>query len=770
MNKQTNISLAMTLSVSALCAIAAGAQTPPAKPDEAALITPAQWFAAQPKPHYKPGHTMPHLTRYGWELDVAAEQELAEHWNYCLQLGYLNQERVDHAFKDPKSFEGQRVALTLSNPKKYPLAVILDRGEPADQVPEAFLHDAAGKLINNQQIYSPIAPQIAYDKMAELRAAPLRALRAKVPITIVLNGGEYGLGIPGFIRDMLDKDPKLKAAQGGQDLFSFVSKAKGRESTTIAEAVRKAVPDRQLYAYYNNGNTHRNRYGDWWLWGTEGSYMKAAGDVPGNEYYYKHFNSGYLPDGGGNDMLTQALNAVGYQIPMGQKNSYDWLTSGWVDGAAEEAGLTAPVAAPSNDGQTAPKLQGDNVAALVDPNAGELSPMNLYTGFLKCLFTTGTLGGNAGYYAFPNGGFTGSFRADKPRQWAIQMARLSHVQSLFSYVEDDLRKGDLLPGDGKHRWSGDQPSYEFGSSEPNVRIVARKTVTNKTVTNKSAANKSTRWLVTAWAADGVARPTKVTIPELGQLTLLARPEGSVYRVTLQGGKPQLLLLDPDGMTPTVQGFAPQKVTGEQINAAWKAPDQPVLENLQLHFDAAQGITKDDANTVLSWKPEGALAHWTLKAPPAKGNALWVKNAVNGLPAVRLDGRRLGLVTEALGDKPALVPGTVTIFAVYASAVPQAFTAQDGNNNQILWTATGLNFNNGVAPVADTQTWQMRMAQSNLSKAPPYFALGGPTYDNGELYDQFIFGGDIAEILVYNGVLPPAQQAQTRLYLQGKYRL
>ncbi len=536
-------SLAFGIAALATAAEPSQAQTAidvPAAPP-IALITPAQWLQRQPKPIYKPGHTLPRLTRYGWDLSLETSVEFTENWNYVLQTNYLSDETVQRALNDPQSKEAKMVALTLSNPQKYPLGVIVDRSEPPSPAPETFLRDADGKLLDGNT-YSPLNPQSVLDQMGELRARPLSELRKKVPIHIILNGGEYGLGVLGFMQKQAARDPKVVAAKGDSDWFSFLSKAKARERQTIADAVRKAVPDRNLYIYYSSGNVERNRYGGWSDWGYDDTDTLNATDLPSNEYYYKHFNSGYLPDAGGNDLLTRALNAVGFQIPHNKHYSYDWLSPGWIE-EADAHGNPLPSAVPKpTDGTQKPQLQEGNAAALVDPNAGQLSPMTLYAGFLKCLFTSGMLGGNAGYYAFPIGGFDGSFPADKPAHYLPQMTTLSHVQALFSYLEDDLRGSDLLPGPNRHIWSKEQAAYEFPTGSSGVRVLARKHRTKSL------------WLITAWAADGVERPVKVTIPELGQVTVLARAAGSVYTATLKGMIPQMVLHDPDAMLPTHKGF------------------------------------------------------------------------------------------------------------------------------------------------------------------------------------------------------------------------
>ena len=563
-----HLTAAFTLAALAVSGCASLAQ--PADPAPV-RITPAQWLQRQPKPVFKPSHTMPRLTRYAYDLDVETFKELAGDWNYVVQTNYLSDEAVTRANDPNEERYGKLVALTLSNPKKYPLGVVLDRSEPPNPAPETFLRGADGQLLSGST-YSPLNPQSTLDQMAELRARPLRELRKKVPINMVLNGGEYGLGVLGFMQKYAEQDPKVVAAKNksGLDWFTFMSKAKGREMDTIAEAVRKAVPDRSLYIYYATGPGGQNlpnKYGTWKDWGMDPQDALKGSDLPSTEYYYKHFNTGYIPDETRNDLLTRALNAVGFQVLNGQKLSYDWLCAGWEDEADPNAPPAAapPVAAPAApptpalDGVGTPQLQEGNAAALVDPNAGVLSPMTLYTGFLKCIFTAGTIGGNAGYYALPGGGFNGTFPADKPKNYLPQMTALSHVQALFSHLESDVRNSDLLPGPNKHAITKAQAAYEFPTGDKALRVLARKSSTRN------------KWLITAWAADGKDRPVTVTIPELGKVTLWAREAGSVYTATLKKKRVQLMWNDANAMTPTVKGFAPQKVTEAQIKASVATP-------------------------------------------------------------------------------------------------------------------------------------------------------------------------------------------------------
>ena len=578
----------------------APATAPVAGAPKVEMITPAQWLLRQPKPIFKPGHTLPRLTCFGFDLSYDTQAEFAGDWNYVVQTNLLSDEVVANALKDPINDRwGKLVALTLSDPKKYPLGVVLDRSEPPNPAPESFLRDAEGKLINGND-YSPLSPQSTLDQMAELRARPLRELRKKVPIDIVFNGGKYGLGALGYVRKYVEQDPKVMAAknESGLDWFEFMSKAKKREMDTIAEAVRDAVPDRSLYIYYATGAPDRNRYDSWRDWSMDPEDLLEGTDLPSTEYYYKQFNDGYLSNRkpvGDNDMLSLALNSMGSQIAHGRKYSYDWLSAGWEYERDPNAPAALPAPAmdggptPGDDfGVETPQFQEGNAAALVDPNVAAVSPMNLYTGFLKCIFTAGTLGGNASYKAIPGGGFDGTFPAEKPKHYLPQMTALSQVQALFSYLEDDVKNSALLPGPNKHAKSTDQPAYEFPTGDANTRVLARK------------REGEEKWLITAWAADGVDRLVKVTIPDLGQVTLLARAAGSVYIATLKDNKPQLLLTDPDAMLPTVKGFKPQPVTEAQILASVpKAPTAPLMNDLQVWFDASNGVEKDEKDEVAS---------------------------------------------------------------------------------------------------------------------------------------------------------------------------
>ena len=360
-------------------------------------------------------------------------------------------------------------------------------------------------------IWSPEAPDTVWQMAGEYRAAPLRELQKRgVPISIVLNGGEYGLGVLGFAKKVWSQDPRVAAAaENNGGWRPYASARKGHAERIIADAVRAAVPDRKLYIYYTaGGRTLRNK--DWSIddWGPTWEHMRGVSDLPSSEVYYRHFNDGFT---GRLNMLTVALNAVAAEIASGDPLSYNWIAGGWV--------------------------RGDEAKNVAD--------MDRWTGFLKCYYTAGMLGANVGYYEAPPGDgnpganrFAAAFPADAPPVWLRQMVASAHVHALFSQAEDLVRNGDLLPGPMKHAISTSDPAYEFPTGDETARVLVRKHRTRPA------------WLVTAWAADGPDRDVTVTVPELGRLTLRARVCGSVYEAALTDGKVTLTQLDEEGSTFT----------------------------------------------------------------------------------------------------------------------------------------------------------------------------------------------------------------------------
>jgi hypothetical protein len=449
---------------------------------------------AAEQPHFRDGHTLPPLTRWGWSMPFDVRVELAENWGYALEFGGYATEEAVAALADPDSTESKICALTAADPERYPLCVLTIHSFGDDAPDEAWCRDADGELIDGRKTWSPEAPDSIFEEAGKRWAEPLKAIIEKAPIAMVLNGGEYALSVYGHHGEYWEQDPAVMAARGDKSWYDYVSEQKGRQESTMADALRQAVPGRQLYIYYYaDGCPHRNRYADWWRWAWDYRWMRPVSDLPSSSIYYVHFNTGWTGD---SDMLTQALNGVAQHIELGDSLSYNWMCAGWV---REDLGQEA------------------------------FSEPDRYVGFLKCYYTAGMIGAVAGYFSYPS--------EDDPN-WLWQMTALGRMHALFSHLEDFLRDGDLLPGPDPHRWSTDLPAYELPTGDPDARVLARK------------HRERDEWLITAWAAGGDDRDVSVDVPELGEVTLRARSCGSVYRATRQDNEPSLTLVDLDGIQPT----------------------------------------------------------------------------------------------------------------------------------------------------------------------------------------------------------------------------
>jgi hypothetical protein len=475
-------------------------------------ITPSAYLATLEKPVFRKGHTLPPLTRYGWTLPFDARVALARDWGYALEFGGYVTEKSAAKLDDPKSVESRLVKLVASDPKTYKLSVICSRRLPTAEAPvDTWARDAKGKLLNGKAesldgtewnkgmrtVYSPAAPDSVWELAGKYRADPIAKVRRKCPIAVVLNGGEYGIGVLGFAQKVWEKDPRIVKHKGDLSWYEYVSQRKAYAETLIASAVKKVAHDRMLYIYYTTtGGTHRGRGRDWrrWMYGFQ--WMKPVSDLASSEHYYRQFNSGWT--GGKDDLLTQALNARGFEISNAQPLCYDWFCAGW------------------------PRKKGLGYNTLLAD--GGLGDLSRHMGFLKCMYVAGLVGGNAGYYAYPKGGFGKPFDADSPPHWLGQMIVFARVHALFSHYEDYIRDGELLPGPNKHVMMKAQPAYEFPTGDKDVRVVARK---------RKGKNQ---WIVAAWAAGGKTRSVKVDIPSAGRLELTARPCGGVYIVTRTGDR------------------------------------------------------------------------------------------------------------------------------------------------------------------------------------------------------------------------------------------
>ncbi len=482
------------------------------------MVSPAKWLQQQPEPNFRDGHTLPPLTRYGWTLDFETRVLLADRWGYCLELGApANADLIPRVRNNSGDPEAKIVALAARYPDRLRLQVITSRQLPdfGKVPPETWARTAAGMLLNGQAqsldgmrwtpgmqpVFSPFAPDSVWQESGRLQAEPLRQLRELCPIAVILNGGEYGMPVAGWAQKAWEQDPAIVKAKGRKSWADFGSERLAHSQRLVAEVIKQAVPDRTLYMHYHFGGVpYRNSFGQWKEWQPVFEDTKGICDLPNSVAYFKEYNSGWMWEGDRGDLLTQMLNARAQEIALGHPLGYYWLCGGYKP---------------------------------AEP--GMVSEIKLYAGFLKMLYTAGMVGGNAGYYDYPvtHGarGFEVPFPPDDPPPWLQQMLALARVHAQFSFFEDYLRDGDLLPGPDKHRVSRDLPAYEFPTGDANARVVARR------------LRAKPHWLITAWAADGKERRVKVRIPDLGDVSLLARGCGTVHKGKLVDGKPVAVAVD-----------------------------------------------------------------------------------------------------------------------------------------------------------------------------------------------------------------------------------
>jgi hypothetical protein len=465
--------------------------------------TSLEYLKSATKPNFKEGHTLLPLSRWGWTMTFDTRVELCENWGYALEFGgYANQESVKE-LDNPNSIPSKLCALTASDPKRYPLFVLTDRACYSEEFlktapSETWCNDADGKMLD-PKIWSPEAPTDLFKQAGKLSAAPLAKILEKAPIALVLNGGEYALSVYGHHGKYWEKDSRIMKAKGDKSWFEYISENKARQELPISDAFRDIVPNRRLYIYYTtDGSPYRDSSPNstWWTWACGYKWMRPISDLPNTSLYYMDFNTGWTGD---RDMLTESLNAVAQQISFADNLSYNWVCGGYKE--------------------------------------GKFSDAEHYMGFLKCLYTAGMIGGVAGYFSYPTGGFEGNVGDELP-SWLEQMMVLGHAQALFSHLEDYLRNGSLLQGPDKHKFSRDLPAYEFPTGDPEARVLARK------------HNQKNEWLITAWSTGGNDREVSVTIPNLGNVKVLARSSGSVYKAGIKNGKAELMLIDKDGMNPS----------------------------------------------------------------------------------------------------------------------------------------------------------------------------------------------------------------------------
>lgn len=478
---------------------------------------------------------MAHLTRWGWVLSSNACVELGKNWGYCLPLGDYTTRAIASNCGVVGTFQNGMCQLASNYPTVFKLSVLDDRDFPATIPNDFYCTNSGGAFVTNSSGTKFVCPEAPTSYLLTAQAYwsnSLYMVMTNAPITVFLNGGEYGMDVAGGAKrtgganpgDAWIQDPRVQAvtnAYPSQISYStYSSTRKSNEVSFLSSTVRSLIPNRELYIFYTdrvNEQLLDTTFADWWggvnNWGWKSDIFMPNFDLPWFVTYWGTYNTwldAAIPHL--HSHLSDLLAGVGYELGLGYTTNYPWLNGGY---------------------------------SATDPSA--FCSITNYYGYLKCSYTAGAIGGVAGYFSYPGGtnygylvggpGFDAYMPADQPPHWLQQLVALSRVHAQFSWLENYVRSGDLLPGPTHHRLISAQWSYEFTNTVADIskHVLARK------VTGQN------QWLITAWSAVTTNANVTVNIPTLGDVTVNARPEGSVYTAT---PGPTLTLTDPNGMLPT----------------------------------------------------------------------------------------------------------------------------------------------------------------------------------------------------------------------------
>jgi hypothetical protein len=539
-------------------------------------VTPEQHLALQARPKFKPGHTLPPLTYTGWGSENSNTMvELANNWGYAVEFDAVTPYSVKTLLATPGYKQHGLAQLVKADPDKFKAVVhcIKHFSIPEYLPPQftnlmhadtrslfsksSFATNSSGEYLDPQgnaspyfnyivstngvtnnfnPVFSTHMPAADWELVTAAQIELFKMFNSNTPISIVINDGEWGMYEYSSHWRAWHKDPRFVAEMAGlgvavvPDVYNtdprlhyFVAQQKGRELSFLAKAVATNFPGAFYYWYKTDmekfrlyGRVAGTDYGTNYVNGSnfDSRYTVTNFALPICESYFWSANSG-LTNGYNNygininqtSLLLQFENWAGFMVSQVRPLSYNYVSAGW-----ERNWLTA--------------LTGTSYIS-----------HESYLGLLKCFYTLGMIGGNAGNYENNATDFNAPFAPTAPPQWLTQKMALARVHAQFSWLEDYLRNGTLVAGPYTNLLSTDRMSYDFNQGTNGA---------NKAHVFVRKLNASDNWLITAWTADTTPEELPITIPQLGPVTITARPEGSVYRATTSS----LILQDPDGLLPT----------------------------------------------------------------------------------------------------------------------------------------------------------------------------------------------------------------------------
>lgn len=580
----------------------------------------ATWLQSLPKPVFNPNNRLKPLTYtgWGWQLSNAVVQ-LAQNYGYAADIGgptpywigitaksgYTPNGLAQHAFADtnflicvpviktpvvaylPAQYQTTNTQTGLWFAKSY--YCTNSAGQYVDN--QGRYSDSAQYYVTNgvtngtfYPVISPCFPDSEAQRWTDCQILLLKMMNSNCPLAVIRNDGEWGLpaysggnwkafwsdprfisamnalGVTNTIPPTYSTDPKI---------YDYLSHQKAREINQLADGIRTNFP-RVLYYFYNTSMEKFRFYG-WNHYGStntldgmnagdgwDSAFIATNFAYPTSEVYFHNSNNGMTNLFSGSpvgispnfaSLLTQQLNWKAWNISQGKPLSYDYVTAGWTFRGV-----------------------GTNATGGVG-----VYPDARYIGFLKCLYTMGMVGANMGWYgndgttnanSFACANFNAAFDTNNVPSWMSQMVVLSHVHAEFSWLQDYLYNGSLVPGPYTNAMSWDLNNYDFAPETYNgsVNLPGGYKADNTAHVFIRKKNTSNDWLITAWTSADTNETVTVTVPILGTVTLNARTNGAVYLATtstaqsaqdtnvlksLVSPTPTLILQDTNGLYPTV---------------------------------------------------------------------------------------------------------------------------------------------------------------------------------------------------------------------------
>ncbi|MDD4869525.1 MAG: DUF2341 domain-containing protein, partial [Kiritimatiellae bacterium] len=209
------------------------------------------------------------------------------------------------------------------------------------------------------------------------------------------------------------------------------------------------------------------------------------------------------------------------------------------------------------------------------------------------------------------------------------------------------------------------------------------------------------------------------------------------------------------------------------------PSPTNIAGLMLWLKADAGIQTNESGCVTSWTDQSG-SNVVASQGTADNQPLYVEGAINGLPAVRFDGTNDQMTWTALPAQTVFVVNRVAVGAkVYAGLIGlNGYDVGIRRENATTWRHAGSwSYNMGDFTYQGGSAFRINgygittMAENNWHIVAAVKGDGTFNMDAiGSYYGGREFGGDYAEVIIYNRILSLSEQNRVGWYLAQKYGL